>query len=70
MGYACQFWAKYLMEIPSSSYGIEEVHKAIDGFFKTCLLFWVEILIVMGCLDISVYTINNIQQRYTSVSDE
>ena len=66
--YACQFWTKHLVEIPSSNSDIEEVHRAIDKFFKSCLLFWIEVLIVMGSLGTSVHAINNVQQWYISVS--
>ena len=68
--YACQFWAKHLVEVPSSGGGVEGVCEAIDQFFSTCLLFWIEVLAVMGSLDSSVHAINNIQQWYLSVCSE
>ena len=68
--YACQFWVKHLVEVPSSGYGVEEVHKAIDEFFTTCLLFWIEVLSLTKNLGIGVHALNNIQQWYTSVSCE
>ena len=68
--YACRFWTKHLVEIHNSSYDCEEVHKAIDEFFTTHLLFWIEVLVVMGSLDVSVYALNDIKQWYTSVSYE
>jgi hypothetical protein len=68
--YACLFWTKHLAGIHSSGHGVEEVHKAIDKFFTTRLLFWIEALIVMGSLDISFYAINDIRQWYVSVSCE
>ena len=66
--YSCQFWAKHLTEVPSSGHDVEEVHKAIDKFFTTHLLFWAEVLAIMGCLGVSVYIINNIRQWYILVS--
>ena len=68
--YACRFWTKHLMGIPSSGHGVGEVHMAIDKFFTTCFLFWVEVLSLTRNLDASVYALNNIQQWYTSVSFE
>ena len=68
LGYACQFWAKHLAKSPSSGPDAEEVQKAIDKFFSTHLLFWIEVLTIMRCLDVSVHSINDIQQWYTSVS--
>jgi len=65
--YACRFWANHLMMSPSSGPG-EEVCKAVDEFFTTRLLFWIEVLSLMGKLDAGVYAINYIRQRYTSVS--
>ena len=41
---------------------------AIDEFFTTCLLFWIEALAIMGSLDVSIYAVNNVQQWYISVS--
>jgi len=67
--YACCFWANHLMESPSSGPD-EEVYKAIDEFFTTCFLFWIEVLSLMGKLDASVYAINYIRQWYASVSCE
>ena len=66
--YACCFWAKHLMKTPSSGCDAREVQKAIDEFFTTYLLFWIEALIIMGNLNVGVYAINDVQQWYTSVS--
>jgi len=66
--YACCFWTKHLLGISESSPGVEEVQEAIDEFFPTCLLFWIEALILLRRLDIGVYALNDIQQWYTLVS--
>jgi len=66
--YACCFWTKHLIGIPGNSPGVEEIQEAIEKFFPTCLLFWIEALILMGKLGTSVYALNNIQQWYTLVS--
>ena len=66
--YACQFWAKHLVEVPNSDHGVEEVHKVINEVFPTCLLFWIEALSLMGKLDAGVYALNNVQQWCISVS--
>ena len=68
LGYACCFWANHLIGIPESSPDVEEVQKAIDEFFTKYLLFWIEVLSLMGNLDVCVYALNNIQQWYTKVS--
>jgi hypothetical protein len=68
LGYACQFWTKHLVEIPSSSHDVEKVHKAIDGFFTACFLFWIEVLSLTGNLNIGVYALNEVQQWCTLVS--
>ena len=66
--YACQFWTKHLVEIPNNNHNIKKVCKAVEEFFTTHLLFWIEVLVIMGRLDIGVYAINNIRQWYISVS--
>ena len=66
--YACCFWTKHLLKIPSSSPHVEEVWKAIDGFFTTNLLFWIEVLSLTRNLDVGVYALNDIQQWFTLVS--
>ena len=66
--YACQFWANHLVKVSGSSSEAGEVQKAIDKFFTTHLLFWIEVLSLMGKLDSGVYALNNIQQWYISVS--
>jgi hypothetical protein len=70
LGYACQFWTRHLLEIPSSSNDVEEVHKAINKFFTTQLLYWIEVLCLMGNLDVGVYVINDVEKWYTLVSCE
>jgi len=66
--YACNFWTKHLARVSSSSHNAEEVHRAIDEFFVTNLFFWIEVLILMGNLEIGVYALNDIQQWYMLVS--
>ena len=66
--YACQFWAKHLVEVPNSGHGFGEAHKAIDEFFQTCLLSWIEVLSLMGILDVGVYALKNIEEWYMLVS--
>jgi len=66
--YACCFWTKHLLGIPGRCLGIGGVQEVIDEFFTTCLLFWIEALILMGKLGIGVYALNDIQQWYTLVS--
>ena len=66
--YACRFWTKHLVKVSSSSPSVEEVSKAIDKFFMSHFLFWIEALGVMGNLNIGVYALNDIQQWCTLVS--
>ena len=66
--YACCFWTKHLLEVPASSSCVEEVQKAIDNFFKTHFLDWIEVLALTGNLDIGVHAIDDIEQWYTLVS--
>ena len=68
LGYACCFWTRHLIKTPNSGHDAEEVQKAINEFFTTYLLFWIEVLAIMGNLDTGVYAINDIQQWYISVS--
>ena len=66
--YACQFWTKHLIQSPSSGSDAGKAQQAIKKFFTTHLLFWIEVLIIMGNLDVCVHSINDIQQWYTLVS--
>jgi len=68
LGYACCFWTNHLVKVSSSGPGVEEVQKGINEFFTTCLLFWIEVLSLMGKLDMGVYALNNIEQWYMLVS--
>jgi len=68
LGYACHFWTAHLARTAGSGSGVEEVQKEIDGFFTTNLLFWIEVLSLMGILDVGVYALNDIEQWYTKVS--
>ena len=68
LDYACHFWTNHLAMVPSSSPVVEEVDKAIEKFFTTHFLFWIEVLSLMGNLGDGVYALNNIQQWYLMVS--
>ena len=67
--YACQFWTRHLLEIPSSSPHAGEVQKAIDKFFTVHLLHWIEVLALTGNLDVGVYAMNDIEEWCDLVSD-
>ena len=67
--YACQFWTKHLLEIPSHSPCAEEVQKAIDKFFTVHLLHWIEVLVLTENLGIGVHAMNDIEQWCDLVSD-
>jgi len=68
LGYACQFWANHLINIPSSGPDVEEVWNMVDEFFTIHLLFWIEVLSLMEHLDVCVYALNSVQEWYTLVS--
>ena len=68
LGYACQFWTKHLLGVPSDSLCVQEVQRAINQFFTTHFLHWIEILVLVGNLDVGVYAMNDIEQWYTGVS--
>jgi len=67
--YACQFWTKHLLEVPSSSPHFEEVQRAIDRFFTVHLLHWIEVLVLTENLGVGVHAMNDIEQWYNLVSD-
>ena len=67
--YACQFWIKHLLEIPCSSSYIDQVEKAINDFFATSLLHWIELLVLTRNIDLGIYAMNDLGQWCTSVSD-
>ena len=66
--YACQFWTKHLLGIPSNHPCIQEVQRAIDQFFTNHLLHWIEVLVLVGNVGICVYAIDDIEQWYIEVS--
>lgn len=66
--YACRFWSKHLLKVPTTDYHIKVVQEAIDIFFTTCLPYWIEVLALTGNLGAGVYIINDIDQWCTLVS--
>jgi len=66
--YACRFWSNHLSMVPSNSSCVGEVQKAIKEFFTRDLLYWIEVLALMGNLDVGVYAINDVEQWYALVS--
>ena len=66
--YACHFWPKHLLGISGNSPHTGEVQKAINEFFSTSLLYWIEVLVLTRNLGVGVYAMNDVEQWYTSVS--
>jgi len=66
--YACRFWSKHLLMVPSSGSHIGEVQRAIEEFFTRCLLYWIEVLALTENLGVGVYAINDVEQWYALVS--
>ena len=66
--YACHFWTKHLLGVPSSSSYVEEVQKEINEFSTTNLLHWIEVLVLTGNLGMGVNAMNDVEQWCASVS--
>jgi len=66
--YACQFWAKHLLMVPGSGSHVGRIQKAIEKFFTTHLLYWIEVLALTGNLDVGVYAMNDVEQWCALVS--
>ena len=66
--YACKFWTKHLLEIPSISPHAEKVQKAIEKFFKVHLLHWIEVLVITGNLGVGVHAMDDVQRWCNVVS--
>ena len=66
--YSCRCWSKHLLGIPGNSPYVGEAQKAIDEFFSTSLLYWVEALVLTRNLGIGIYAMNNVEHWYTLVS--
>ena len=65
--YACCFWASYLVKVITSGPD-DEVFRAIDEFFTTCFLFWVEVLSLVRNLGIGIHALNDVDKWYMMVS--
>ena len=68
LGYACRFWTRHLLKVPTDGHDIEEIHKAVEEFFTTQLPYWIEVLCLAGILNVSVRAIDDVHNWYTSVS--
>ena len=66
--YSCQFWTSHLAKVSDVSGGATEIHKAIDDFFTTNFLTWIEVLALTRNLDAAIYGLNDIEQWYSLVS--
>ena len=67
--YACQFWTKHLLGVPTDGPHIEEVQNMVEKFFRVHLLHWIEVLALTGHLTVGVYAMNDIEQWSIMVSD-
>jgi len=66
--YACRFWSKHLLMVPSSGSHAGEVQKAVKKFFTRHLLYWIEVLALTGNLDVGVHAMHDVEQWYALVS--
>jgi len=66
--YACKYWAKHLLSVPSNSPHIEEVQNTIERFFTVHFLHWIEVLTLTENLGVGVHAMNDIKQWYGLVS--
>jgi len=66
--YACRFWTNHLDRVPGNGPDTKAVQGAVDKFFKKNLLFWIEVLSLMGALNVGIYALNDVQRWYMSVS--
>ena len=66
--YACKFWTRHLLEVPSHGSHVEEVLNKIEKFFRVHLLHWIEALVLTGHLDVGIYAMSDIEQWCNMVS--
>jgi len=66
--YACRFWPKHLLRVPGNSSHVGEVWEAIEKFFTKHLLYWIEVLALVGDLGVGVYAMDDIEQWCALVS--
>ena len=66
--YACQFWTRHLASIPGDGPGAKRIKEAVDEFFTKRLLYWIEVLSIVGHLGAAVYALNEVRRWYISVS--
>ena len=66
--YACRFWTRHLANVPSSGPHSKRIKEAISEFFTKRLLWWIEVLSIVGHLQEGVHAINRVRQWYISVS--
>jgi hypothetical protein len=65
--YACRFWAYHLTR-SSTTAPTTELVDASNTFIRTKLLFWIEVLSLLGDLGLAVSSLND-AKRWCSVSD-
>ena len=64
--YVCRLWARHLASVLGNGPG--GIQEAMDVFFTKYLLYWIEVLSIVGHLRVAVYAINDTRQWYISVS--
>ena len=66
--YACRFWTKHLAKVSGDGLHATQVQEAIEEFFTKRLLWWIEVLSIVGHLGAAVPAIDDVRQWYISVS--
>ena len=68
LGYACRFWTKHLTNVPRDGLHAKRVQEVVEEFFTKRLLWWVEVLSIVGQLAAAVPAVNDVREWYNSVS--
>ena len=65
--YACRFWTRHLVNVPGRGPNTNRIKQEIEVFFAKHLLYWFEVLSIVGHLGVAVHAINHIREWYISV---
>ena len=67
LAYACRYWAEHLSHVLPEEAGVDELVQALDKFVRTKLLYWIEVLSLLGESGDAVTHLNR-ARRWHSVS--
>lgn len=65
LAYSCRYWADHLVCASRDEVDIDRLVATVDTFVRTKLLYWIETISLLGCMEITVSALQKVRDWYS-----